>query len=350
MRKKLILQYIAVAGLLSLSACSSAVPAITTPQSTMIPSAGDHSISPVTTEPKSIVDPAQRPTIPPDISDQTQKPATLDVSKIGQPVLISDKFMFTEGPVWDRTRNVLLFSDIDANRIYQLTLPDTTTVFREPSNKSNGLTFDTQGRLLAAEHGSRSVTRSLPDNTVEKLADSYLGKPLNSPNDLVVRTDGTIYFTDPIFGLENRPKGVDFMGLYRIGPAGDLVLEGKFDKSPNGVALSPDEKILYLALTHGAEILAFDIAIDGKVSNMHTFASVQQPDGLAVDILGNVYVAGFDGVHVFLPNGNELGIIKTKQQPTNCDFGGAEGNILFITARNSLYRVEAPIPGFIVGK
>jgi gluconolactonase len=152
----------------------------------MTPYEGGHEINSATAGPTGALDP-------------TQKPAVPDISKIGEPVLISDKFIFTEGPVWDRMRNVLLFSDIDANRIYQLTLPDTVTVFREPSNKSNGLTFDTEWRLLAAEHGSRSIIFTLHDSTIETLIDSYVGKPLNSPHDLVVRTDGTVYFTDPTF-------------------------------------------------------------------------------------------------------------------------------------------------------
>jgi gluconolactonase len=276
----------------------------------------------------------------------TTEPTLLDVTKISQPILIADKFKFSEGPVWDRMRNVLLFSDIDANRIYQLVLPNAITVFREPSNKSNGLAFDMQGRLLAAEHVSRSITRTLADGSVETLASNYMGKQLNSPNDIVVRSDGTIYFTDPTYGLEKRPPGVEYMGLYRISPKGELFLEGKFDKSPNGVALSPDQKILYLALTGANEILAFDINADGATSNRRTFINVPQPDGMTVDIAGNLYIAGLQGIYIFSSDGDKHAIVNTSKQPTNCEFGGLTGNILFITAREALYFVELPIPGF----
>ena len=275
-----------------------------------------------------------------------QKGSPLDFSEIGQPVLISEQFSFTEGPLWDRTSEVLLFSDISGNTIYKLTLPDSIDILRTPSNNANGLAFDIKGQILAAEHGSRSVTRMLSDGTIENLVDNYMGKALNSPNDLVVRSDGTIYFTDPTFGLERRTQGVDFTGLYRLDAEETLVLEGEFDNAPNGVALSPDEKTLYLALTFANEILAFDVGIDGATSNQRKFATAQHPDGMAVDIAGNLYIAGREGVEVWTPDGIELGIIGLKHQPTNCAFGGTGGKILFITAREGLYRVDVPIPGF----
>jgi sugar lactone lactonase YvrE len=280
----------------------------------------------------------------------TPSPATLtatpDFSRMGQLNLISDKFKFTEGPAWDKNQNILLFSDIDADKIYKLSLPSTISVFRGPSNKSNGLTFDTEGRLLAAEHWSRSVTRTGLDGKIETLADSYQGKRLNSPNDLVVRRDGNIYFTDPAYGLGNRPAGVDFMGLYRISPAGELILEGKFDKSPNGVVISPDQNTLYLALTTGSQIMAFDLDQNGDIKNGRLFAVMPQPDGMTVDIAGNIYIAGPDGVYIFSQQGTQLGIIKTNRQPTNCEFGGPGGNTLFITAREDLYSAESSVPGF----
>jgi gluconolactonase len=254
--------------------------------------------------------------------------------------------LFAEGPVWDKTNAVLLFSDIRADRIYELELPDKLSVFREPSNKSNGLAFDMEGRLLAAEHGSRSITRTSRDGSIETMADNCIGEALNSPNDIAVRSDGTIYFTDPAFGLENRERGVDFMGLYRLTPNGLLVLEGKYDKSPNGVALSPNEKTLYLALTFDNQVLAFDVALDGSTGNPRTFGFVQHPDGMAVDLAGNTYLAGREGISIFTQNGTELGVIRTDRQPTNCGFGGPDGDILFVTARESLYRIKVPIPGF----
>jgi len=279
-------------------------------------------------------------------SDITQKGSPLDFSEIGQPILISEQFSFTEGPLWDRTSDVLLFSDINGNTIYKLTLPDSIDILRTPSNNANGLAFDIKGWLLAAEHGSRSVTRMLRDGTIESLVDNFKGKALNSPNDLAVRSDGTIYFTDPTFGLDRRTQGVDFTGLYRLDADETLVLEGEFDNAPNGVALAPDEKILYLALTFANEILAFDVGIDGATSNQRKFATAQHPDGMAVDMAGNLYIAGREGVEVWTPDGTELGIIGLKHQPTNCAFGGTDGKILFITARQGLYRVDVLIPGF----
>ena len=270
----------------------------------------------------------------------------IDLSKIGQPILIANNFKFTEGPAWDKTRGVLFFSDIDANRIYQLALPNPITVFRETSNKSNRLAFDIDGCLLAAEYESRSLTKTLANGNIETLVGNYLGKPLNSPNDLAVRADGSIYFTDPTYGLGNRPQGVDSTGLYLLKPSGELVLEGKFDQSPNGVAMLPDQNTLYLALTSGNKILAFDLSKDGTITNERIFADMQQPDGITVDIEGNVYAAVLDGIHVFSPTGKLLGTIKTDSQPTNCEFGGHKGNLLFITARDSLYSIEMPVPGF----
>ncbi len=295
--------------------------------------------SPITTQTAAQIIPAS----PLDGETKTLSP---DFGQLGELITIGDKFMFTEGPAWDSVRKVLLFSDINANRIYQLALPNTITVFREPSNKSNGLAFDGEGRLLAAEHGSRSITRTLKDGTIETLAGSYQGKQLNSPNDITVRADGNIYFTDPTYGLENRPVGVDFTGLYRINLAGDLILEGKFDKSPNGVVISPDQKTLYLALTSGNQVIAFDVDGNGDIKNGRLFASLPQPDGMTVDVAGNVYVAGLDGIYIFSQQGTQMVKIKTNRQPTNCEFGGPGNRSLFITAREEFYSVECPLSGF----
>lgn len=265
-------------------------------------------------------------------------------SGTGKLILISDGFKFSEGPVWDCEKGVLLFSDIEADRIYQLALPDKITVFREPSNNANGLAFDVRSNLIAAEHGSRSITSTSTNGKVQVLADDYLGRRLNSPNDLVISKDGTIYFTDPTFGLGNRQRDLDFMGLFRIKTSGELVLEARFSESPNGVALSPNESILYLALTKADVILAFNVARDGSLSNQREFASIRQPDGMAVDKTGNVYAAGLEGIYVFSADGVRLGIIETMLQPTNCEFGGPNSDLLFITARECLYYIKLPMP------
>ena len=283
---------------------------------------------------------------PPSSADRETKTPSPDFGKIGKLVTIGDQFKFTEGPAWDTARKVLLFSDIDANRIYELSLPNTITVFKEPSNNSNGLAFDGEGRLLAAEHGSRSVTRTMKEGTIETLAGSFQGKQLNSPNDIAARNDGTIYFTDPTYGLGNRTPGVDFMGTYRISKSGEVILEGKFDKSPNGLVFSPDQKTLYLALTTGNQVMAFDVAEDGLLQGGRVFVTVPQPDGMTIDRIGNLYVAGLEGIYIFSPAGNQLSLIKTGRQPTNCEFGGVNYSTLFITAREALYSIELPIAGY----
>ncbi|KYC52090.1 MAG: SMP-30/Gluconolaconase/LRE-like region [Candidatus Methanofastidiosum methylothiophilum] len=283
---------------------------------------------------------------PPKIIEKSFEYPKLNFSAIPAPVLISDKFIFAEGPAWDKANGRLLFSDIDGNKIYEIKLPDRINVYRTSSNNTNGLEFDNQGNLYAAEHDSRSITVISKNGQTKTLVDNYMGRRLNSPNDIVAKSDGTIYFTDPTFGLKGQ-KELDFMGLYRVIKEGKLFLEDKFDTSPNGVALSPDEKKLYLSLTFGNEILVYDVSPDGSTTNSRKFAYVKNPDGIEVDLGENVYVAGLEGVYVFSPEGTKLGIIYTNDQPTNCEFGGPSGNILFITARNSIYRVDIPIPGFI---
>ncbi|NLG32301.1 MAG: SMP-30/gluconolactonase/LRE family protein, partial [Syntrophomonadaceae bacterium] len=213
-------------------------------------------------------------------------------------------------------------------------------------NNANGLAFDTKGLLLAAEHEPGHVTRMREDGSIEIIASHYMGLRLNSPNDIAVRSDGTIYFTDPPYGLVNRKAELDFMGLYRINLKGELFLEAKYYHNPNGLAFSPDEKTLYLALTVAGEILALDVAENGATSNPRRFALVSRPDGITVDVVGNVYIAGVNGVEVFRWDGAYLGTIISERRPANCTFAGEDGRLLVITARDCLYSVRMPIPGF----
>jgi len=250
-------------------------------------------------------------------------------------------FQFTEGPVW-HPDGVLLFTDIPANTIYRLApWDDEPVVYRRPSGHANGLAFDAQGQLVACEHGNRRVSttgRSGP----ETLVDSYRGKRLNSPNDLVIRSDGSIYFTDPPYGVSEEERELDFQGVYRIAPDGDeLSLLSKNFARPNGIVLSPDESSLYVADTGKNRVRAFDVQPDGGISNGRLFARAKNlhPDGMAMDVKGNLYVAGGGGVHVFGPGGDHLEEIETNLQPTNVAFGGADRRVLYVTARSELYKV-----------
>jgi len=281
---------------------------------------------------------------------------------------IAAGFAFTEGPVWNGDH--LLFSDIPNNRIVrwrQLPEGPEVTTFRCPSGfplgtatrvaqmGSNGLTLDRQGRLLACEHGNRRVSRTEPDGSVIALADRWQGKRLNSPNDIVVRSDGAVYFTDPPYGLYQQTEGkeLDFQGVYRIDPDGSLHLVLDDFEKPNGLAFSPDEQTLYVDDTARRHVRAFDVAEDGSLSNGRVFAELQHPDeggpdGMKIDVEGNVYCTGPGASWVFNVAGALLGRIITPERPANCAWGDADWKTLFITARPSVYRLRVAVPGIPV--
>ncbi|MFC1717600.1 SMP-30/gluconolactonase/LRE family protein [Candidatus Poribacteria bacterium] len=263
----------------------------------------------------------------------------------GEPERIASGLQFTEGPVW-HPDGYLLFSDIPANTIYKWTPDGKLEKFRSPSGNSNGLTLDKRGRLIACEHGNRRVSRTEPDGTVVTLADKYQGKRLNSPNDVVVKSDGSIYFTDPPYGVQPEDRELDLQGVYRIAPDGTLTLLADDFEKPNGLAFSPDESILYVDDTDRQHVRAFDVQPDGTLINSRVFAELgeHRPDGMKVDVNGNVYVtASF--VWAFDSAGKHLGNIVTPDAPANCSFGGPENRTLFITARSSVYRVELKVEG-----
>ena len=258
---------------------------------------------------------------------------------------VAGDFKFTEGPVWCAATSELLFSDIPANRIVRFKDGKCET-FRSPSNNSNGLTLDKQGRLIACEHGSRRVTRTETDGTVTVLAERFEGKRLNSPNDVVVKSDGAIYFTDPPYGVKREERELDFQGLYRISADGKtLSLLVKDFAKPNGLAFTPDEKILYVNDTEQGHIRAFDVAADGAISNSRVFAQTPGADGMKVDTAGTVYCTSQTGVMVFDRTGKHLGTFVTPEQPANCGFGDADWKTLYMTCRTGLYRVRLAIPG-----
>jgi len=265
---------------------------------------------------------------------------------------VAGGFQFTEGPVWNPA-GFLLFSDIPANQIVKFVPGAAPAVFRTPSGNSNGLTYDRSGRLLMCEHSNRRVTRLEPDGAVSVLAGSYDGKALNSPNDIVVRSDGTIYFTDPPYGVpEGQKKELPFQGVYKISSDGKLTLLAQDFDRPNGIALSPDEKTLYVDDSARLHVRAFDLASDGSISNGRILGELKSPrpgvpDGLKVDREGNLYVTGAGGVWVFDKTGKHLGTIVMPELPANCAWGDDDFRTLYLTARTGLYKIRLKIPGFI---
>ncbi|MEM7135793.1 MAG: SMP-30/gluconolactonase/LRE family protein [Myxococcota bacterium] len=270
---------------------------------------------------------------------------------IGELELVSDGFTFTEGPTWRTDDSTLLFSDIPANTIYVLTPPSDVAVFRGASDNANGLDSDLDGLLLAAEHGTRRLSRTLADGTIVDVASVYMGDPLNSPNDIAVRSDGTIYFTDPPYGINpNTEQVLEFNGVFRVAPNGDLTAEweGATSTRPNGLVLSPDENTLYVADTTGDMAMAFDVASDGALSGERVFVDdLTGPDGMAIDANGNLFITDRRGVRVYDPDGNLWGTIELADNrvPANCAFGGDDARALYITARDALYRVTLANPG-----
>ena len=274
--------------------------------------------------------------------------------------LVAEGYRRTEGPTWLTAEQTLLFSDIPANTIYELTPPNTIAVFRADSGNSNGLDSDVDGLLLAAEHGTRRLSRTLRDGTIVTVASEYLCDPLNSPNDIAVRSDGTIYFTDPPHGIDPTERVLDFNGVFRVDPAGALTAEweGAKSENPNGLVLSPDESILYVGVDSTLRVMAFDVNPDGSLSGERTFVDgLIFPDGMAIDSGGNLYATAIGGVWVYDPEGSLWGIIEVPggRRPYNCAFGGDDARTLYITAGfagplddadgGALYEVRLVHPG-----
>ena len=265
------------------------------------------------------------------------------------PVTIAEGFQFTEGPVW-HPDGYLLFSDIPANTIYRYTPGGKPEPYLTPSGNSNGLTFDSQGRLLACEHGGRRVSRMGADGGMETLADSFDGKRLNSPNDIVVHSSGAIFFTDPPYGIDPEPGEQGFNGVYRLDADGTVTLLNRDMNRPNGLALSLDESILYVDDTLNRHVLAYPLSASLDAGEPSVILDMNSdarggPDGMKLDSEGNLYVTGPGGLWVATPEGRHLGTIEFPQLPANLCFGGPDYKTIFVTARTGLYSIEVNMAG-----
>lgn len=272
---------------------------------------------------------------------------------------------WAEGPVWIGDHHCLLWSDVPSNRILRWDeRTGQTSVFREPSNYANGNTRDLQGRLITCEHVGRRVTRTEHDGSVTVLADAFETKPLNSPNDVVVSSDGAVWFTDPPFGIAGYYQGEKAQqeipaATYRIDPAtGGLQVVDATVEGPNGLAFSPDEKILYVVQSRSTprKIVAFDVGSGGVLSGKRDFidAETGTPDGFRVDIEGNLWcgwgmgTAELDGVRVFNPDGKAIGHIALPERCANLTFGGTHRNRLFMASSTSVYSLFVNTQGAAV--
>jgi gluconolactonase len=261
----------------------------------------------------------------------------------------------TEGPVWWKEGGFLLFSSIGDNQVIKSTPGKGTSVYREKTNGANGHARDMQGRLVACEGIARRVTREEPDGSFTVVANTYQGKRINKPNDVVVKSDGSIYFTDP-WNIPDLPQpwDLDYNGVYRVSPdLGTVNLLTRNLYLPNGLAFSPDEKILYIGDSRRTQILAFDVMPNGLLANQtqRLFVDLKGPepggpDGFKVDLAGNVYTGGSGGIYIVDPSGKKLGRIAHGQpQTTNIAFGGDDWKTLYFTTHSTLGSVQLKTAG-----
>ena len=284
--------------------------------------------------------------------------------------VLATGFAWAEGPVWNAQGEYLLFSDIPRNSVMKWQ-PETGAVLhlkpsgytglgdysKEPG--SNGLTLDSEGRLVSCEHGDRRISRLEKNGGKKTLVDSYQGKRLNSPNDLVYKSNGDLYFTDPPYGLpkqaDDPSRELDFCGVYRLSKTGELTLLTKELSRPNGLAFSPDEKTLYVANSDPdhAVWMSFPVNSDGTLGKGKVFADVTAmvaqklpglPDGMKIDASGNLFASGPGGIHIFAPDGKRLGRIETGEKTANCAWG-EDGHTLFLTADMYLCRIKTKTSG-----
>jgi gluconolactonase len=267
-----------------------------------------------------------------------------------QPERLATGFVFTEGPLW-HPDGFYYFVDIRQSRLHRVFPGKAPELVRDQTGEGNGTTFDLQGRLVICEGGHRRVSRWSSTTQSEVLMDRWEGKRLNRPNDVVCRSDGSLYFTDPGLRVPLAERELPNAGVYRIKPDGSTSMVADCEY-PNGLAFSPDERTLYVANTRWTQYIhAFELNAGGDVVRRRIFADMSSdetdgvPDGMKVDVDGRVYCTGPGGTWVFAPDGARLGIIRTPEVPANLAFGGADLRTLFLTARTSVYTLRVKVPG-----
>jgi gluconolactonase len=260
---------------------------------------------------------------------------------------VASGYRFTEGPVWSKD-GYLLFSDVPRNLILQWIPGSKAGEFRKDSNGANGNTFDTQGRLYTCESITRRVLRTGGQSAPEVLADKWEGKRLNAPNDIVVSRNGHAYFTDPAFGSQADHRELDFYGVYHIPPKGPIKLVAKSAGRPNGIALSPNGRILYVSNTDDRNIRAYDIDRNGDASNERVLVTNIDgpPDGIKVDEKGNLFVTA-NALVMYSPLGKLIHTFQIGERPSNCAWGDPDYKAIYITAQTSVYRIRLEIKGSV---
>lgn len=265
-------------------------------------------------------------------------------------------FIFSEGPVWDMDSESIIFTDFTPHKIFKWNKIDGLSIFREQSGRAVGLTMDADGRILCCETQGRRISRIEKNGEVVSLASHYDGKRLNSPNDVIVKSDGTVYFTDPYSTAMGDTKELTGNGVYKVAPeTGEVTLLGNFNR-PNGLAFSPDEKLLYIDDTNLQNVQVFEVTEAGTLKNGRLFAQLDTgagkgaADGMKVDSQGNVYVTGPGGIWIYAANGEKLGLLRLPEVAANLCWGGQDWRTLFITATTSVYSVYLNIPGIPTGK
>ena len=316
---------------------------------------------------------AEDPKLPMTLGSIDRKDPKLDalIPKDAKIEVLAGGFKWTEGPVWDKKHNALLFTDIPNNRVVKWSAKDGVSDFLKPSGYTgkdefkggepgaNGLAFDSHGNLILCQHGDRRISR-LKDGKFETLADKYMGKRFNSPNDLVYAKNGDLYFTDPPYGLPGQMKDpakeLDFQGVYKLSPKGEVTLLTKEMSRPNGIALSPDEKTLYVANSDPDKAIwmAFPVKADGTIgagkllydATADVTASPNKglPDGMKVDAKGNIFATAVNGVYVFAPDFTFLGRIVTNDKTANVGWGD-DGTVLYLCTNDKLTRIKTSTKG-----